>query len=83
MAIARVSSRGRLTLPLEVRLRLAIEPGTKVNFVFTSDGRCVMEPVGAPLKSLEGVFHQAGAKPRSLNDMDSAIGAEAAKNVIP
>ena len=73
MTIARVSSSGWVTLPLEVRQRLAIEAGSRVNFVFTPDGRCVMEPVGASLKSLEGVFHRPDQEPQSLDDMQSAI----------
>lgn len=33
----------------------------------------MMEPVGASLKSLEGVFHRPDQEPHSLDDMQSAI----------
>lgn len=73
MTIARVSSSGRVTIPLEVCQRLAIGPGSTINFRFAPDGRCVMEPVGASLKSLEGVLHRASQEPVSLTEMQSAI----------
>ena len=77
MTIARISSRGRVTIPLEVRQQLAIGAGSKINFLFTANGTCVMEPVGMSLRSLEGVFYQARRKPVSLDDMGNAIAAEA------
>ena len=73
MTTARVSSSGRVTIPLEVRQRLAIGQGFRIDFRFMPDGRCVMEPVGASLKSLEGVFHRPDQEPPSLDDMQSAI----------
>ncbi|MDF9276202.1 hypothetical protein P4U43_00160 [Arthrobacter sp. EH-1B-1] len=33
----------------------------------------MMEPVGASLKSLEGVFHRPDQEPHSLDEMQSAI----------
>jgi antitoxin PrlF len=77
MTIARVSSRGRVTIPLEVRQQLAIGAGSRINFLLTANGTCVMEPVGMSLRSLEGVFHQARRKPVPLDDLESAIAAEA------
>jgi antitoxin PrlF len=38
MPVARVTSKGRITIPKELREELGIKPGTKVYFVRTSQG---------------------------------------------
>lgn len=39
-----VSSKGQITIPQEVRIRLGLRPGDRVEFV-TEDGRTVLRPV--------------------------------------
>jgi len=43
-AISTLSSKGQVTVPIEVRHRLGLKEGDKVEFVF-EDGRTVLRPV--------------------------------------
>ena len=42
-----VTSKGQVTIPKRVRDRLAIEPGSRVEFELTPDGQVVLIKVGA------------------------------------
>lgn len=44
MPSAIVFSRGRITLPREVRQDLGIGPGSKVEFIENADGETIMRP---------------------------------------
>lgn len=77
MTLAKVTSKGQVTIPLEIRQKLGLEAGSRIDFVLTDEGRVVVEPVLSSLKSLEGVFHDARRKPVSLADMQNAIEEEA------
>lgn len=81
MPIAKITSKGQVTIPLEVRQRLALETGSRIDFVLTPEGSVVIEPVRSSLRSLKGVFHKVGRKPVSLTDMEDAIAAEAGNSV--
>ena len=77
VVLAKVTSKGQVTIPLEVRQKLALEPGSRVDFVLTAEGKLMIEPVETSVRSLEGIFHQAGREPVSLDEMDRSIADEA------
>lgn len=77
MALAKVTGKGQVTIPVEVRRKLALEPGSRIDFVLTAEGNFVIEPVQSSIKSLEGVFHRPSQEPVSLDEMDEAIALEA------
>jgi antitoxin PrlF len=77
MTIAKVTSKGQVTIPLEIRQKLALQAGSRIDFVLTEEGRVVVQPVHSSLKSLKGVFHGARQQPVSLDDMADAIASEA------
>ncbi len=71
-----VTSKGQVTIPVEARRRLRIQPGTKLEFVIRDDGRLEVIPLSGSIKDLKGVV----PKPKralSLAEMDSAIAGEA------
>jgi len=53
--IAKVSSKGQVTIPKPVRERLEIKPGTQVIFV-ARDDRVELEPMKKSILSLRGVI---------------------------
>ena len=53
--IARVSSKGQVTIPKPVRERLELKPGSQVAFV-VRDGRVELEPMKESILSLRGVI---------------------------
>ncbi|WP_299167940.1 AbrB/MazE/SpoVT family DNA-binding domain-containing protein [uncultured Arthrobacter sp.] len=79
MTLAKVTSKGQVTIPLEIRQKLGLEAGSRIDFILTGEGRVVVEPVHSSVKSLEGVFHNAGRKPVSLAEMQDAIEEEAGR----
>jgi AbrB family looped-hinge helix DNA binding protein len=80
MALATVTSKGQITIPIEVRTALDLKPGDQVEFVENSLGGLhafVLFPKNGDLKRLKGMF---GKFPRaiSLEEMDDAIARGAA-----
>jgi len=39
-----ISSKGQVTVPIEVRRRLGLKAGDRVDFVFEEDGRTIIKP---------------------------------------
>jgi AbrB family looped-hinge helix DNA binding protein len=59
MATATISSKGQITVPVEVRRRLGLKEGDQVEFVFV-DGTAVLRPVRTdenPFTKWIGVTH--------------------------
>ena len=78
MAIATLTSKGRITLPLSVRKALGLLPGAKVDFVAQGDGFKVVA-LDTHVSTLKGRFAGRVAKPFNLESMDRAI-ADAASS---
>jgi antitoxin PrlF len=53
--VARVSSKGQVTIPKPVRERLELRPGSQVAFV-VRDERVEMEPMKESILSLRGII---------------------------
>ncbi len=58
-----VTSKGQVTIPKRVRDRLAIQPGSQVEFELTPSGQVVLLKVGAKpaVSRFEGLRGKAGA----------------------
>lgn len=85
MALATVTSKGQITIPLEVRTELNLKPGDQVEFVRNPLGGLdafVLFPKNGSVKRLKGMF---GKFPRtvSLEEMDEAIARGAAGQPEP
>ena len=72
MASAKITSKGQITLPLEVRKALKVRPGDRVSFRTARDGRIVVEPDSVDLLTLKGAV-KTKVSGVSLEDMDRAI----------
>ena len=72
MAITRLSTRGQVVLPRDVRDRLGLEPGTEFEVV-VHEGSIVLRPVGrVRAQDLLGILPWSGP-PKSLEEMEAAI----------
>jgi AbrB family looped-hinge helix DNA binding protein len=72
MHTAKVTSKGQITIPVEVRKALGLETGTKVRFFEQEDGSFV-------LKRMRSLMELAGClkglvPPMTVEQMDEAIG---------
>jgi AbrB family looped-hinge helix DNA binding protein len=80
MSIATLTSKGQTTIPKDVRDRLRLKPGDRLEFLVEPDGRVLMVPAKVDVGELKGLL--APAKRRaSLADMDKAISDGAAARV--
>lgn len=73
MATATVTSKGQVTIPLEVRNKLGITAGTRLDFVERLDGVYELFAATGSVKELKGMFARSGP-PLTTEEMDEAIG---------
>ena len=69
---ATVTAKGQVTLPVEVRRRLGLKPGSKLEFIVIDDDRLEIIPISETVSSLKGMVPKP-KKTLSLADTDKAI----------
>jgi AbrB family looped-hinge helix DNA binding protein len=72
MAAATVTSRGRVTLPAEIRRRLGVRAGTRLEFVVKGDDRIEVVRLGGSVRDLKRLLPRP-ARALPLDEMDKAI----------
>lgn len=77
MATATVTSKGRITIPAEVREALAVDAGDRIEFVQIQPGQFLVIAVNRSVKELKGMFGKA-SKTVSIDEMNAAIAARGA-----
>ena len=73
MSEAKMTSKGQITVPKDIRLKLGLKPGDRIRFLLEADGRVRLMPAKRDISELVGVL----PKPRralSIEEMDEAIG---------
>lgn len=77
MATATVTSKGQITIPLDVRSELGLKTGDRIFFVRNERGRYELAPKNKSIKELKGIF---APSPRtiSIEEMNEAIARGAA-----
>ena len=78
MATATLTSKGQITIPIQVRTALGLETGDRVEFVELEDGKFSMIATSKTVHDLKGLI-QKPASAVSLEDMNRAIAAQGAK----
>jgi antitoxin PrlF len=78
MATATITSKGQITLPKQVRDRLGLEAGDRIDFVVAADGRYSLVPVKASIRGLKGCI-PAPKKPVSAEAMTRIVKQRAAR----
>jgi AbrB family looped-hinge helix DNA binding protein len=73
MSEARLTTKGQITIPRDIRDRLHLKFGDKLRFRVTDDGQVVIETAKYHVAELYGLLHQKGNKPVSVAAMDEAI----------
>lgn len=76
MAFATVTSKGQVTIPVDVRTKLGLRPGSRLAFVPTDTGGYEIHLEAASIKDLKGTVPQP-AQPVSVDEMNEAIAAAA------
>ncbi len=72
MAIAAVTSKGQITIPIEVRVKLGIKPGDRVRFVENEKGEIILKPKTGSIMDVRGMWKWTG-KPATIEEMNEVI----------
>ncbi|TAL46229.1 MAG: AbrB/MazE/SpoVT family DNA-binding domain-containing protein [Salinibacterium sp.] len=80
MSTATVTSKGQVTIPIDVRQKLGIHPGTKVEFIESAGGSYEFVAATGSIRDIRGMFTWSGP-PVTLEEMDDAIAAAAAETL--
>ncbi len=73
MSEARLSSKGQITVPRDIRERLKLNRGDKVRFRIADNGQVVVEAARYHIGELYGLLRREGREPVSVEAMDEAI----------
>lgn len=77
MPIATVTSKGQITIPIEVRKKLGLKSGDQINFFEDQDGKYTFEPKTGSIMDMEGILKHLGLPvlgyAPSIEEMDQAV----------
>ncbi len=74
MSAATITSKGQITIPKDVRARLGLHSGDKIDFIFEDDDRVSFIPVTKSVTSLKGIVPKPD-KAVSIEDMAATVKA--------
>jgi antitoxin PrlF len=72
MPSSRVTSKGQITIPVEVRAALGVSFGDRIDFVEIEKGRFVIVPATCSVQELKGLIPKP-KKPVSIEEMNGAV----------
>ncbi len=75
MELSTLSSKGQLTIPIELRRELELHAGDRLN-CFVEEDKLVIMPAKGSLKNLKGIV-QKPSESISIEDMNTAVLDEA------
>ena len=80
MATATVTSKGQITIPVQVRTALGVDAGDRVEFVEIEKGQFAIVAATRSVKELKGMFRSRKAQPVTIEEMNAAIARRASKS---
>jgi antitoxin PrlF len=80
MASSTLTSKGQITIPLQVRKALGVGSGDRLEFVEIDHGRFAITTARRSVRELEGMFQNKRRKPVSIEEMDAAIARRVAES---
>jgi AbrB family looped-hinge helix DNA binding protein len=72
MTTAAVTTKGQITIPIEVRVKLGIKPGDRVLFLENEKGEVILKPKTGSLMDVRGMLKWTG-KPATIEEMNEVI----------
>jgi antitoxin PrlF len=78
MASATVTSKGQVTIPVDVRNQIGLGAGDRIEFILNDEtGRYEILPANRSVTALKGIIRKP-AKPVSIEEINSAIDEQGA-----
>ena len=81
MPTATLTSKGQVTIPVQVRTALGLDTGDKIDFVEIENGQYAIKPRTASIRDLEGCIPKLDYVP-TIEQINAAIGDGAAENYL-
>ena len=72
MPTATVTSKGQITIPIQVRKALGLDAGDKIDFVEIEKGQFLLKPKTASIRDLEGCVPKLNYVP-TIEEMKEAV----------
>lgn len=72
MTAAKITSKGQVTIPKEIRDQQSLEPGDRVQFLIDDSGRVYLIPANEHVSILKGLVPKP-AKPITVDQMNATI----------
>lgn len=80
MAAATLTSKGQITIPVQVRTALGVDTGDRIEFIEIEKGQFAIVAATRSVRELNGLFHRKGRKPVSIEEMNAAIAKGASRS---
>jgi antitoxin PrlF len=80
LSAATLTSKGQITIPVQVRNALGIEAGDRVEFVELEKGQFAIVAATRSVKELQGLFRGRRSRPVSIEEMNAAIASRASRS---
>jgi AbrB family looped-hinge helix DNA binding protein len=80
LAVATITSKGQVTIPVKVRSALGLGAGDRIEFVEVGQGEFNIVAATRSVKELNGMLYRKGRKPVSIEEMNAAIAKGAARS---
>ncbi|MBI5751466.1 MAG: AbrB/MazE/SpoVT family DNA-binding domain-containing protein [Hydrogenophilales bacterium] len=77
MATATITSKGQVTIPAEVRRRMGLDAGDRIEFIELESGGYAIKPAIDDVRSLKGLLRKPSSSV-TVEDMNTAIRARSA-----
>jgi antitoxin PrlF len=73
MPTSTLTSKGQITIPKELRDRLHLKKGSRLEFVVEASGRLILQPLNSDFRSLRGMIRSQRKRPASIAEVNEAI----------
>jgi AbrB family looped-hinge helix DNA binding protein len=80
VAGATLTSKGQITIPVQVRAALGVDAGDRIEFIEIEKGQFAIIAATRSVRELNGLFHRKGRKPVSIEEMNAAIAKGASRS---
>jgi AbrB family looped-hinge helix DNA binding protein len=81
MSEAKMTSKGQITLPKEIRQKLGLKQGDRVRFIVEDDGRVRLLPAKRDVSELMGILPRPNRR-LSVEEMDDIVQTAVARHVL-
>ncbi|WDE98212.1 AbrB/MazE/SpoVT family DNA-binding domain-containing protein [Lentisphaera profundi] len=73
MALAKLTTKGQVTIPKSIRESLHLNTGDKIEIVINKEGEAVIRPISKKVDDIFGILKKPQQKTLSIEEMNEAI----------